>query len=113
VPSEVLFGVFDARKRARRPSLVYCGDDRHGKKVAATLIRDVGFDPMDVGPLRTARYTEPESAGAPAYGRLVRVLEAYAPTVPGYFLNFPSRAQRSVPLRLFVEAARELAVRHE
>jgi DNA-binding transcriptional LysR family regulator len=44
-------------------------------------------------------------------GRLVRVLEAYAPTVPGYFLYFPSRAQRSAPLRLFVEAAKELAVR--
>jgi DNA-binding transcriptional LysR family regulator len=43
--------------------------------------------------------------------RLVPVLEAYAPTVPGYFLCFPSRAQSSTPLRLFVEAARELAVR--
>ncbi len=43
--------------------------------------------------------------------RLVPVLEAYAPTVPGYFLYFPSRAQSSAPLRLFVEAARELAVR--
>jgi DNA-binding transcriptional LysR family regulator len=44
-------------------------------------------------------------------GRLALVLEAYAPTVPGYFLYFPSRAQRSAPLRLFVEAAKELAVR--
>jgi DNA-binding transcriptional LysR family regulator len=44
-------------------------------------------------------------------GRLVRVLEAYAPTVPGYFLYFPSRAQSSAPLRLFVEAAKEMAVR--
>jgi DNA-binding transcriptional LysR family regulator len=42
-------------------------------------------------------------------GRLVRVLEAYAPTVPGFFLYFPSRAQRSEPLRLFVETAKELA----
>ncbi|RKH11736.1 LysR family transcriptional regulator [Corallococcus sp. CA053C] len=42
-------------------------------------------------------------------GRLKVVLEAYAPTVPGFFLYFPSRAQRSGPLRLFVEAARELA----
>jgi hypothetical protein len=23
------------------------------------VIRDAGFDPVDVGPLRTARYTEP------------------------------------------------------
>ncbi|QRN93559.1 LysR family transcriptional regulator [Archangium violaceum] len=42
-------------------------------------------------------------------GRLVRVLEAYAPTVPGFFLYYPSRAQRSGPLRLFVETAKELA----
>jgi len=59
VPSEVLFGVYEARRKAHRPSLVYCGDDRRGKNVAAGLIRDVGFDPVDAGPLRIARYTEP------------------------------------------------------
>jgi hypothetical protein len=58
VPSEVLFGVFAARRKATRPSLVYCGD-ANGKKMAAQLIRDVGFDPVDAGPLRIARYTEP------------------------------------------------------
>ena len=59
VPSEVLFGVFAARRRAKRPSLVYCGDDAKSKKVAARLIRDVGFEPVDAGPLRIARYSEP------------------------------------------------------
>ena len=59
VPSEVLFGVFEARRRARRPSLVYCGDDGDAKKVAAALIRDVGFDPVDAGALQVARYAEP------------------------------------------------------
>jgi predicted dinucleotide-binding enzyme len=59
VPSEVLFDVFEARRRVRRPSLVYCGDHAAAKKVAAKLIRDVGFDPVDAGPLRVARYTEP------------------------------------------------------
>ena len=44
-------------------------------------------------------------------GRLQRVLEPYAATIAGFFLYFPSRAQRSAPLRLFVEAAKELAVR--
>lgn len=44
-------------------------------------------------------------------GRLQRVLEAYAPTVPGFFLYYTSRAQSSPALRLFVEAARELSVR--
>lgn len=59
VPSEVLFGVFAARRRAAKPSLVYCGDDPGSKRIAAELIRDVGFDPVDAGPLRIARYTEP------------------------------------------------------
>jgi len=59
VPSEVLFGVFAAKRKAKRPSLVYCGDDQGAKDVAATLIRDVGFDPVDAGPLRIARYLEP------------------------------------------------------
>jgi DNA-binding transcriptional LysR family regulator len=44
-------------------------------------------------------------------GRLRLVLERYAPMVPGFFLYFPSVARRSAPLRLFVEAAKELAVR--
>src|SRR6266849_6938868 len=59
VPSEVLFGVYEAKRKTRRPSLVYCGDDESSKGVAAGLIRDVGFDPVDAGPLRIARYTEP------------------------------------------------------
>ena len=59
VPSEVLFDVFESRRKATRPSLVYCGDDPKSKKIAAELIRDVGFDPVDGGPLRIARYTEP------------------------------------------------------
>jgi 8-hydroxy-5-deazaflavin:NADPH oxidoreductase len=58
VPSEVLFGVFES-KRKTRPSLVYCGDDQSAKNVAAKLIHDAGFDPVDAGELRMARYTEP------------------------------------------------------
>jgi 8-hydroxy-5-deazaflavin:NADPH oxidoreductase len=60
VPSEVLFGVYEARRRkTSRPSLVYCGDDENAKELAVRLIRDVGFDPVDAGPLRIARYIEP------------------------------------------------------
>jgi DNA-binding transcriptional LysR family regulator len=55
------------------------------------------LEPTVLGPLRT--------------GRLVRVLERYAVTAPGFFLYFPSVARRSAPLRLFVETAKELAVR--
>jgi predicted dinucleotide-binding enzyme len=59
IPSEVLFGVYEAKGKATPPSLVYCGDDESSKQVAAHLIRDVGFDPVDAGPLWIARYTEP------------------------------------------------------
>jgi predicted dinucleotide-binding enzyme len=59
VPSEVLFSVHEGRRRAKRPSLVYCGDDKRAKAIAATMIRDVGFDPVDAGPARIARYIEP------------------------------------------------------
>ncbi|MCU1231931.1 MAG: oxidoreductase [Acidobacteria bacterium] len=59
LPSEVLFDVFAARASETRPSLIYCGDSDEPKRAAATLIRDIGFDPVDAGPLRSARYTEP------------------------------------------------------
>ena len=59
VPSEVLFGVFEGRRGSTRPSLLSCGDDAGAKKVAAQLIRDVGFEPVDCGALRMARCTEP------------------------------------------------------
>jgi predicted dinucleotide-binding enzyme len=39
--------------------VVYCSDDARAKKVAAQLIGDAGFEPIDAGPLRIARYTEP------------------------------------------------------
>ena len=59
VPSEVLFGVYERRRRKLRPSLLYCGDDRRAKNVAVRLIGDVGFEPVDAGPLRMARNLEP------------------------------------------------------
>jgi predicted dinucleotide-binding enzyme len=59
IPSEVLFDVFERRENPGRPSMVYCGDHQNAKNVAAALIRDVGFEPVDAGPLRIARYTEP------------------------------------------------------
>ena len=32
---------------------------RPRQRIVAELIRNVGFDPVDAGPLRIARYTEP------------------------------------------------------
>ena len=59
--SEVLFTVFEKRKRKTRPDLVFCGNHKGAKKTAAKLIRDVGFNPVDLGELSAARYIEPFS----------------------------------------------------
>lgn len=40
---------------------MFCGDDGIAKEVSVELIRDAGFDLVDAGPLRIARYTEPFS----------------------------------------------------
>jgi DNA-binding transcriptional LysR family regulator len=61
--------------------------------------------------LGLAYVIEPVAKDSLRAGRLVRVLEPYAPKVPGFFLYYPSRTQRTGPLRLFVEAARELVSR--
>jgi len=58
-PSEVFFDAFEARRKTRRPSMAYCGDDERAKIIASTLISDIGFEPVDAGPLRIARYMEP------------------------------------------------------
>jgi 8-hydroxy-5-deazaflavin:NADPH oxidoreductase len=39
-------------------SMMLCGDDAEAKKVTAELARQLGFEPVDVGPLRSARYLE-------------------------------------------------------
>ena len=39
--------------------MFYCGDDRQAKAVAAALAADVGFAPVDAGPLSNARLLEP------------------------------------------------------
>ncbi len=59
VPSEVFAAVFGARRKRPRPDLVYCGDHKGAKKAAAGLIRDAGFQPVDLGALESARYVEP------------------------------------------------------
>lgn len=41
--------------------------------------------------------------------RLRAVLEPFAPSVPGFFAYFPSRAQRSPALRAFVDLAKRLS----
>jgi len=42
-----------------RATAFYCGDDAPAKELAAALIRELGFDPVDAGSLDVARYLEP------------------------------------------------------
>lgn len=54
--------VYEERSRlfgSRKASMLYCGDDAEAKSVVAKLISDVGFDPIDCGPLTAARLLEP------------------------------------------------------
>lgn len=54
--------IFQSESRlfgSQRIVLFYCGDDDAAKAVVASLIEDSGFEPIDVGPLSSARYLEP------------------------------------------------------
>lgn len=57
VPSELLHA--GPHRLPQRAAVCFCGDDDGAKQVAARLIRDAGFDAVDVGPLRSSRYLEP------------------------------------------------------
>jgi DNA-binding transcriptional LysR family regulator len=50
-----------------------------------------------------AQVPEPIAAGALAAGKLVRVLESFAPMTPGVFLYYPSRRQILPKLRAFID----------
>jgi len=43
---------------SRMATMFYCGDDG-AKTIVARLIRETGFEPIDAGPLKSARYLEP------------------------------------------------------
>jgi len=44
------------------PAILFCGDDAGAKARVSQLIRGCGFDPVDAGPLASARYLEPVAA---------------------------------------------------
>jgi 8-hydroxy-5-deazaflavin:NADPH oxidoreductase len=69
---------------------VYCGNHARAKRVAATLIRDVGFDPVDAGPLRIARYMEPFAL---LMGQLAYETDE-GPEVGYRFLRFDHESQK-------------------
>jgi predicted dinucleotide-binding enzyme len=46
----------------RRLVTLYCGDDAAAKRQVATLIEDIGCEPVDLGELKYARLLEPAAA---------------------------------------------------
>ena len=51
--------MLDPRFGEQRATMFYCGDDAAAKTVVHQLIADIGFEPVDAGPLTSARYLEP------------------------------------------------------
>lgn len=49
----------DPRYGGEGVTMFYCGDDPGAKEVAARLAADLGFEPVDAGPLAAARLLEP------------------------------------------------------
>lgn len=43
---------------SRLLTMFFCGDDREVKTTVEKLIKDAGFNPVDAGPLKAARYLE-------------------------------------------------------
>jgi NADPH-dependent F420 reductase len=44
---------------ADRPVMLYCGNDAKAKQIVHSLIAELGFEPVDAGPLTQARTLEP------------------------------------------------------
>ncbi len=49
----------DGRLGQNRMPMFLCGDDADAKGVVTAIVRDLGFEPADAGPLRIARLLEP------------------------------------------------------
>lgn len=58
-PSEGFAPVFARKGQNPAPQVLACGDDPEAKAIAGTLIRDIGFEPLDAGGLHNARFIEP------------------------------------------------------
>jgi predicted dinucleotide-binding enzyme len=62
----------EANRPAPRLAVPIAGDDQEAVEVAATLVRDAGFDPVEVGKLADASRFQ---RGAPGYGQNVGAAE--------------------------------------
>ena len=59
--------------------------------------------------LGLAQVPKPIAAGAVKAGKLVHVLEKFAPMAPGVFLYYPSRHQMMPKLRAFIDHVKSRA----
>lgn len=68
IPGARVFKSFNAQGAENLTNPVYgdvassnffCGDDAEGRRIVKGLVEDVGFDAVDVGPLKNARLLEP------------------------------------------------------
>jgi len=57
IPVELLRAGVDVLDE--QPSVCYCSDESRATRVASRLVRQLGFEPVDCGPLLSARYLEP------------------------------------------------------
>lgn len=75
----------DAQVARMKPDVIYCGDDARAKSTAAQLARDAGFNPLDAGALRVARYLEPFGVliGQLAYEQELGETLGYRIVLPG------------------------------
>ena len=65
----------EANRSGDRLAIPIAGDDKEALAVAARLVRDAGFDPVVIGPLKSAEYFV---RGAPLYGQEITAKEMQA-----------------------------------
>ncbi len=58
-PSESFAPVHGRKGQGLAPQLLISGDDAEAKAVAEHLVRDIGFEPVEAGGLKSARFIEP------------------------------------------------------
>ncbi len=60
--NQVGFAVMaDSTGYPARPTMFVAGDEPAAKAIAVSLVADLGFEPLDAGPLRAARLLEPHA----------------------------------------------------
>lgn len=59
IPSESFAPVYARKGQDPAPQVLTYGNDVEAKELAAKLIRDIGFEPLEAGGLRNGRFIEP------------------------------------------------------